>query len=233
MQSHTKLTVLTGALVAILALSACATTPPLGTGTNQSGATPNPKTPIDQYALGATTDTDTINLRINPNGFSENQIRALDQLAARTNWVSGESSDVQIITSPEPAAIAAGQAVSAYLARHDVNRQHMSQISEDAQPGDVITLVTFSYQARTFDCNKNWENLAATRNNTPYQNFGCSLTSNLAAQVADPRDLAHPASATSPDAARKSTILDKYRKGEVTSSAVDTASKGTISDAIK
>ncbi len=231
--SHTKLTVLTGAFVAILALSACATMPVAGTGTNQADATADPKTPISQYKLTATTDTDTINLRINPNGFSENQIRALTQLAARTSWVSGESSDVQIITSPDPTAIAAGQAVKAYLAGHDVSREHMSQISEDAQPGDVITLVVFSYQARTFDCNKSWENLAATRNNTPHQNFGCALTSNLAAQIADPRDLVHPTPAASPDAARKSTILDKYRKGEVTSSAVDTASKGTISDAIK
>jgi pilus assembly protein CpaD len=233
MNAYPKLLFTTVALAIFLGLSGCATTSAPGIGMNQAGANTAAQTPLDQYAMEATTDTQTINLRINPNGFSENQIRALDQLAARTNWISGTPADVQIVTSPTPAAIAAGQAISAYLTRRDVNREHMSQISEESQPGDVITLITFTYQARTLNCNKTWENLAATRNNTPYQNFGCSLTSNLAAQVADPRDLIHPAQAASQDPARKSTILDKYRKGEVTSSAVDTASKGTISDAIQ
>eukprot|EP01042_Synura_sphagnicola_P024834 gene24834-31820_t len=80
-------------MAALLTLSGCATTSGPGIGTRQAGATADAVTPLDQYALEATTDTQTIHLRINPNGFSENQIRALDQLAARTNWISGTPSD--------------------------------------------------------------------------------------------------------------------------------------------
>ena len=59
------------------------------------------------------------------------------------------------------------------------------------------------------------------------------MTANLAAQVADPRDLAHSAAPTPPDAARKSVILDRYRQGKVTAADTDQSAKSTISTAIQ
>lgn len=209
-------------------LGACATDP----GKTASMAF-NVPTPTEQYPLQAQTLTKTVNLRINPNGLSTNQRTALDQMASKVSWQGGEPIDIEIITSPDPAAVAAGQEVGDYLVAHDVSATSLSQASEPGQPTDIVTLNIVTYSARTYACGQTWENLAATRNNTPYHNFGCALSSNLAAQIADPRDLEAPRTTTTADMGRRSTVLEKYRKGEVTSSAKDDAATSKISDAIK
>ena len=195
--------------------------------------TPAPITPTEQYSLRAENRIEAINLRVEDHGLSENQRRALDQLASKAAWTNGRAIDVQIITGNDPAAIAAGNGIGAYLMGHDVAGEDMSQYSQDNQPADVVTVNLVYYRAHVDQCNTSWENLAKTGKNETYKNFGCAVTANLAAQVADPRDLAHHAEATPADPGRKATIMDKYRKGDVTSAIQDDQAKGTISDAIK
>lgn len=55
--------------------------------------------------------------------------------------------------------------------------------------------------------------------NRDYWNFGCAAQQNLAAQVADPEDLARPRTETPVYAARRQTVIEKYRVGEDTASA--------------
>jgi pilus assembly protein CpaD len=52
--------------------------------------------------------------------------------------------------------------------------------------------------------------------NTPYENFGCSTQSMLAAQVADPLDLARPRPESAPSATRATTVLTKWGKSQPT-----------------
>jgi len=59
--------------------------------------------------------------------------------------------------------------------------------------------------------------------NSSYWNFGCADQRNLAAMVDNPADLAQPRGETPTHAGRRSIVLDKYRKGENTSAASDTA----------
>jgi pilus assembly protein CpaD len=66
--------------------------------------------------------------------------------------------------------------------------------------------------------------------NKPHWNHGCATQRNLAAQVADPADLVQPRAATPVYTARRSTVLDKYRKGEATATQYPDANKGKISD---
>jgi pilus assembly protein CpaD len=120
-----------------------------------------------------------------------------------------------------------------YLYAHDVAAKDLSLKSASDQAADIVTVNIVFYRAQKLDCNQTWENLSATGKNQVYQNFGCAVTANLAAQIADPRDIAHPEAPTPTDATRKSTVLDNYRQGKITSSAVDDNAKGTISDAIK
>ena len=209
-------------------LAGCATTP-----AGHADIKPSAVLPTEQYALTAQTMNRPINLRINPNGLSDNQRLALDQVASHASWISGEPVDVQIVTNGDPNAVNAGRVVGNYLINRDVDTDKLSQVSNQDQPADVITVNLTYYRARTYDCGTHWENLAKTASNQPMDNFGCAVTSNLAAQVADPRDLAQPAPATATDVARKSIILGKYRNGEVTSATADNAASGTISDAIK
>jgi pilus assembly protein CpaD len=49
-------------------------------------------------------------------------------------------------------------------------------------------------------------------------NYGCSTQQNLAAQVEDPEDFIRPRSEDPASAARRSTVIGKYRKGEATPS---------------
>ena len=66
--------------------------------------------------------------------------------------------------------------------------------------------------------------------NKPYWNHGCALQRNLAAQVANPADLVQPSSETPALAARRSTVLEKYRKGESTATNYPDGNKGKISE---
>jgi pilus assembly protein CpaD len=74
---------------------------------------------------------------------------------------------------------------------------------------------------------------SANRNyneNNPYYNFGCANQRNLAAMVENPQDLVQPRGETPVYAGRRSTVLDKYRKGEPTATVNPEAEKGKISD---
>lgn len=223
-----KLPALLG-LASVMALSACA-----GSGDLIGHADPHPLPvlPSEQYGMTAETQTSVLNFRVEPS-LSDNQRRALDGLAARAAWTAGNPIDVQIVTAGDPASINVGRAMAAYLVAHDIDEKGLSLHSDQRQANDIVTVNIVTYRAKALNCNQSWENLAATATNSAYVNFGCAVTANLAAQIADPRDLDHPHPADPADAGRKSDILGKYRDGKVTSAELDDNAKGNISDAIK
>jgi pilus assembly protein CpaD len=71
---------------------------------------------------------------------------------------------------------------------------------------------------------------AAWDSNKPYWNLGCSTQRNLAAMVDNPADLVQPRGETPAYTARRSVVLDKYRKGESTATNYPNENKGKISD---
>lgn len=73
-----------------------------------------------------------------------------------------------------------------------------------------------SYTARADECGDWSENEAFTMDNRTPKNFGCSVQHNIAAMVADPRDLLGPGGMGPVDTARRATVMDHYEKGEVT-----------------
>lgn len=222
--SHLKLI---SAAIGLGLLAGCATPQ------RPAAMNPDPRLPTEQYALTAAPTEQVFHLRINPNGLSENQGRALDQVAAQAGWTAGSPAEVIIITNGEPASVASGHNVASYLSQRDVPGQNIRTTSRPEQPYDIITVSVVRYQAVVHDCNRTWENLSRSALNKPYANFGCALTSNMAAQVADPRDLTGPVPMTPADASRRAVILDKYRKGEVTAADKDGNVSGNISQAIK
>lgn len=66
--------------------------------------------------------------------------------------------------------------------------------------------------------------------NRPYWNFGCAYQRNMAAMVANPADLVQPRSETPPYTARRSVVLEKYSRGESTSTVIPEANQAKISD---
>jgi pilus assembly protein CpaD len=58
--------------------------------------------------------------------------------------------------------------------------------------------------------------------NRQHWNFGCAAQQNLAAQVDDPEDFIRPRSEDPISAARRASVMDKYRKGEPTATTYPT-----------
>jgi pilus assembly protein CpaD len=65
--------------------------------------------------------------------------------------------------------------------------------------------------------------------NREYYNFGCANQRNLAAMVDNPSDLVQPRSEIPAYTGRRTTVLEKYRRGESTTTIYSDAAKGKIS----
>jgi pilus assembly protein CpaD len=65
--------------------------------------------------------------------------------------------------------------------------------------------------------------------NREYWNLGCASQHNLAAMVENPHDLVQPRGETPPYTGRRTTVLDKYHRGESTAAINPDAGKGKIS----
>jgi len=60
------------------------------------------------------------------------------------------------------------------------------------------------------------DNIAGMAKNLPYENFGCASQRNLGAMVANPHDLAVPQPSDRRYGERRSTVFDRYARGEST-----------------
>jgi pilus assembly protein CpaD len=94
-----------------------------------------------------------------------------------------------------------------------VSRDHIMVASHDGPGGMEINYI--SYQANTTACGDWSENLSYTADNKAAANFGCASQQNLAAMVADPRDLLGPRPMDGADAVRRQTVIGNYETGKV------------------
>jgi pilus assembly protein CpaD len=81
-----------------------------------------------------------------------------------------------------------------------------------------IRLSFATLKAATERCGRWPEDLGDTHENKNYFNFGCASQQNLAAQIADPRDLLEPRGLGEIDAERRTNMLSDYRRGAATAS---------------
>jgi pilus assembly protein CpaD len=105
-----------------------------------------------------------------------------------------------------------------------------------ADPGKLATikLVYPRITAEAGPCGL-WPNdmgpsdFAAWDSNKPYWNLGCASQRNLAAMVVNPTDLAQPRAEGEVYAARRATVLDKYKQGQSTETSYPNTNRGRIS----
>lgn len=97
--------------------------------------------------------------------------------------------------------------------------------------GSAPVIVSYErYYANPSPCG-NWPtNIAEEPLNRAYEEYGCANQNNLAAVVANPRDLITPRTMTPSDILRRGITLDKWRKGETTASERSDDEKGTVSE---
>jgi len=100
---------------------------------------------------------------------------------------------------------------------------------DNADSGDDIRVSFIRYEAHAQACGDWSVNLSSTSANQVSPNFGCATQHNLAAMVADPRDLVSPKPLGPNDAQRRLTVLEKFRKGETTVTTKTAAQSGSIS----
>ena len=214
---------------ACLALGACAT-----------GGKPeiaDAKTPLDQYAVRVTETPERLALSVHTGGLSSKQEAALTDFAQRWHESGAEAITVETPQNsaeegdPRSTALAIGVS----LTRLGVPEGRIRIVDVDAG-GALKAPVVARYarlQAVGPDCSGHWSNLVSTNSNAVTSHFGCAVTGNFAAQLADARDLARPAASEPADGVRRGVVLDKYRQGLITSSARDEQANGAVSSAVR
>ena len=218
------------ALLAASALtSACASTPeePAFGPTN-----PLAVTPTEQYSATLVDGADEI-LLASTGGLSPNQADALGALVMR--WrEDGEAGPIVVAAAPGAAAGTAKAAADA-LVGYGVPSSAI-RLDEVPPQGPAVEPVRVGFarlEAVVPDCSTRWGEPTRTRDNTVTTGFGCAITSNMAAQLANPRDLLQARAGTAADGDRRADVLGKYRKGQPTETQRSQGERGVVSNAIQ
>lgn len=209
-------------LAAAVALSACASRPA------ELATTP---TEIWTDKVKVDKQPDSLLLGVHADGLSPNQAASVAGFIDQWRQVEGGEITVQVPVGASPRMVAGVQAA---LAAQGAPIGSIVLASYDAA-GDAAAPIIVAYDRYTVEtpkCGTDWESLTRTRNNEAYANFGCAVTANIAAQVANPEDLLHPRATTPVDAQRRAVVLGKYRAGEKTSSVREDQAAATLSKAI-
>jgi len=116
------------------------------------------------------------------------------------------------------------------LVHMGVPRSRILVGTHDASNGDTRVEVGYiAYAARTDACGNWTEDASETAQNVPMPDFGCSNQHNLAAMVADPRDLSAPRGMGPGDATRRETVVGTYEKAQSTASQKSSAQSANLS----
>lgn len=219
--------ILSIAVASVLTLSACMGLPAEGTG-------PTPLTPTSRYALAVEPGIERIALAVHETGPSANQSRALQEFAYR---FSAEGAPVLRVEVPSGDDTVSGEmawSVRNALETLGVPGHQVQVVTYIAPDPRAPVLVGFdTVRAAVPRCGTTWTNLARTSSNAGNANFGCAVNANLAAQIANPRDIVTPRAMTPPDAGRRAVVLDRYRRGEQTAAAIEVlVENGQVSDAV-
>jgi pilus assembly protein CpaD len=109
-----------------------------------------------------------------------------------------------------------------------ISRDRILVSTHDVANNDLRVDVSYiAYTAHTQACGDWSENESFTLDNQTPRNFGCSVQQNIAAMVADPRDLLGPGAMGPVDTARRAAVMDHYEKGEITQADKHTFDKAT------
>ena len=109
-----------------------------------------------------------------------------------------------------------------------ISRDKILVSTREAGNSDPRVDVSYiTYTARAESCGDWSENLAFTADNITPKNFGCSVQHNIAAMVANPRDLLGPGPMGPVDTNRRAVVMEHYQKGEITQADKHTADKPT------
>lgn len=178
---------------------------------------PIPLTPTQRYVLQVEPGADRIALAVHETGLSGAQRAAIADLASRFMIEGAATVRIESPAGDDPAA-----AAQAYRAREALQAAGVppSAIQMSGyygpDPRAPIVLGFETARAAVPQCGTRWGSLTRTGSNAGHANFGCAVTANLAAQIADPRDIVRPREMTPVDAQRRTVVFGAYRAGTPT-----------------
>ncbi len=190
-------------------------------------------TPTEHYGLTVSSHPEQIAIGVHRSGLSNTQKAALAQFASQ--WRDDGGGPVSVRAPYDAADPATARRMSdqaaAYLVQLGVphERVQLGAYASNRVPGAPVLASYDKFDVQGPNCSGGWSDLTHTAHNSTFGHFGCAVTANFAAQVANPRDLVAPAVTTPGDNVRRALVLDKYRKGEITSSAKDDQADGKTS----
>ncbi len=203
----------------------------------QTAKTEPARTPTTQFAVTLTHSPDEILLAPHATGLSPAQAAAVGDLVERWRDAGDGPVTIQTPAGGGSDAYRSTTAVRGALAQLGLADGQVRLVSYQAAAGAAgITpiVVGFTHFVATGPkCGRDIRDYTKTFTNQPNNNFGCAVTANFAAMLANPADLANPRPTDPADANRRETILGHYRKGELMSSAKDAQANGAVSSVLQ
>lgn len=176
-------------------------------------------TPLAQYMLQVEPDLDRIALAVRDGGLSDNQRGHLRALADRFRVEGAETLIVQGPSGGDPVAGQQAWAVKNTLQAFGVPEGALRVESYAAPEPRAPVLAGFeTLRAVVPDCSRAQGDLSSRPSNMPSRGLGCAITANLAAQIANPRDIIRPRDMAPAEMGRAAVVFANYRKGDRTSS---------------
>jgi pilus assembly protein CpaD len=155
-----------------------------------------------------------------------------DKLAAfAQDYLTSGNGSITIAAPSGPDTSKVIAAVGEQLADYGIPRTRILVSQRDQTDSDGrVEIGYIRYVAHTAPCG-NWSvDAGDTADNLPMPNWGCAVQQNIAAQVADPRDLAQPRGTDTSDTTRRMQVLNKYEQGQTTASQKTAAQSAAVSE---
>jgi pilus assembly protein CpaD len=211
-------------LAAALGLQGCA---------SMGGDAPAPLTPLSRYALQVEPGLDRIALAVHDRGLSGAQHAALHDLAGRYAASGSGYIRIEAPSGDDPVAANQAYAARAALQSSGVPGERILMAAYAAPDPRAPVLAGFeTIRAYVPDCSTQHRSLAGRQSNQSSAGFGCAITANMAAQIADPRDILGARAMTPADSGRAAVVFDSYRKGETSSTPQEPLVTGRIARAV-
>ena len=212
---------LTALALTAMALSAC--------GAPASGGGPQPLTPLSRWQLRVEPQMDRIALAVHDAGLSGTQRAALAEIATRARAEGSPEIVVETPSGDDPVSLQTAYAAAESLRGAGIPVRLAAYAAPHPRAPVVVGFTRL--QAVTYDCPSQWGSLTRHADNGTAMGLGCSTISNMAAQIADPRDILGQRPMDPADAGRRTVVIQHYRLGEDTRTRIDD-DVAQLSDAI-
>ncbi len=193
-----------------------------------------PLTPLSRYSLRVEPGLDRIALAVHENGLSSNQQAAINELAHRYMTAGVGSVRIEGPSGEDPAAARQTWAVRSALESAGLPAERIVVASYPAPDPRAPILAGFeTVRAAIPNCAAEPRAMDNRFSNNSSLGLGCAINANLAAQIADPRDIVGPRMTSPADSGRAAVVFDNYRRGQVTSAPQEPLVEGRIAQAVE